>query len=193
MDKKFINFAIFASGNGTNAENIIKYFSKKPFKPTLVICNNPGAKVLERAARLGVPSEIIRKKDISDEKLVTETLKRYDIDFIVLAGWMVMIPEFLVKLYPHRIVNIHPALLPKFGGKGMYGHHVHEAVYANHEKETGITIHFVDEKYDNGEIFFQAKVALSPSDTPEVIEEKIHVLEQTHFPKVIEQILLKEF
>lgn len=195
MTEKKINLAVLASGNGTNAENIIRYFSDGHFNATvaLVICNNSGAKVLDRASNLGVPAIVMKKTEINCEERISSVLDDYSIDFIVLAGFCLMVPEFLVKKYQGKIVNIHPALLPKYGGKGMYGHHVHEAVCANKEPETGITIHFVDEKYDNGTIFFQAKFDVLPDDTPETVESKIHVLEQKHFPKVIEQILKKIF
>ncbi len=190
MKKKRI--AIFASGNGSNAENIIRYFREAgspDVEPALVVCNKADAYVLERAARLGVPSVVVPRKDFKNEELVTKILRDNEIDFIVLAGFLVMIPEYLVNLYPGKIVNIHPSLLPKYGGKGMYGSHVHEAVVAAGEKESGITIHVVDEHYARGPILFQAKVALLPSDAPDDVAAKVHELEYAHFPRVIGEVI----
>ncbi|MDE5791855.1 MAG: phosphoribosylglycinamide formyltransferase [Muribaculaceae bacterium] len=186
--------AIFASGNGTNAENIIKYFQEKDrgVEVALVICNRREAGVYERANRLGVPILHISKSEINQESKMLGVLKEYGIDFIVLAGFMLMVPEFLIEAYPNRIVNIHPSLLPKFGGKGMHGHHVHAAVVEAGERESGITIHYVNEFYDEGEVIFQAKTEVLPNDTPEDVEAKIHLLEQEHFPKVIEEVIKGE-
>ena len=173
-----INIAIFASGSGTNAEEIIRYFAlSEKYKVALVFSNRPKAGVLERAKRLGVPFEVLEKKDLTGPALMT-LMKRYGVDFIVLAGFLCMVPDELTKAYPKRIVNIHPALLPKFGGKGMYGAHVHEAVVAAGEKETGIT-----------EIIFQKSCPVSPEDTPEMVATKVHALEYACFPVVIEQLL----
>lgn len=184
-----INIAIFASGSGTNAEEIIRYFAlSEKYKVALVFSNRPNAGVLERAKRLGVPFEVLEKKDLTGPALMT-LMKRYEIDFIVLAGFLCMVPDELTEVYPKRIVNIHPALLPKFGGKGMYGAHVHEAVVAAGEKETGITIHYINERYDEGEIIFQKSCPVSPEDTPEMVATKVHALEYACYPVVIEQLL----
>lgn len=184
-----INIAIFASGSGTNAEEIIRHFaSSEKYKVALVFSNRPKAGVLERAKRLGVPFEVLEKKDLTGPALMA-LMRRYEIGFIVLAGFLCMVPDELTKAYPKRIVNIHPALLPKFGGKGMYGSHVHEAVVAAGEKETGITIHYINERYDEGEIIFQKSCPVSPEDTPEMVATKVHALEYACFPVVIEQLL----
>lgn len=181
------NIAIFVSGNGTNCENIIKYFSNNDkVNVSIVISNRPDAYALVRAAKYGVPCTVLSKTEINDEATIMPLLQKYDVDFIVLAGFMLMVPEFLTNKFNRRIVNIHPSLLPKFGGKGMYGHHVHEAVKAAGETETGITIHFVSNICDGGEIIAQFKTPLSPADTPKDIEAKVHILEQQHFPEVIE-------
>ncbi|NCT09871.1 MAG: phosphoribosylglycinamide formyltransferase [Flavobacteriia bacterium] len=187
-----IQIVIFASGSGTNAENIIKYFSNsQEILVTNVLCNNPIAKVFERCERLNVPCSLFEKEDFLKNDTVLHFLQQEQTDFIILAGFLWKIPKNLLKAFPNKIINIHPALLPKYGGKGMYGMHVHKAVKANNELETGITIHFINENYDEGAIIFQVKTMLSPEDTPEMIAEKIHVLEQEHFPKVIENELLK--
>lgn len=180
--------AIFASGNGSNAENIIRYLREEApqaVEVVLVVCNVPDAYVLQRAERLGIPSIVVPRKEFRDEKLITDILLRHQVDFIILAGFLLMIPEFLIKMYPDKIVNIHPSLLPKFGGKGMYGSHVHEAVVAAGEKESGITIHMVNEQCDGGRILYQARVELDPSDTPDDVARKVHALEYLHFPRVI--------
>lgn len=186
------HIAIFASGNGTNAENITAYFNNKnnqACEVALIVCNKPDAMVLQRAKKLGVPSKVISKAQINDQETMLELLEGYSIDLIVLAGFLLMIPPFLLEHYRDRIINIHPSLLPKYGGKGMFGHHVHEAVVAAHEKETGITVHIVDERCDEGRIIFQASTPLSASDTPDDVERKVHSLEREHFPRVIEQTL----
>ncbi|MEG0517822.1 MAG: phosphoribosylglycinamide formyltransferase [Bacteroidales bacterium] len=178
--------AIFASGSGTNAQNIITYFSSKSSaKVELIISNKPDAYVLERAKNLNVASIVLSKEELMSDKIL-QILKEHRIDFIVLAGYLLKIPAILIHNYHSRIINIHPALLPKFGGKGMYGHHVHQAVVASGEKETGITIHLVDEVYDNGRILFQATCPVTPTDTPDSVAAKIHELEQAHFPREIE-------
>ena len=187
-----INIAIFASGSGTNAENIIKHFSdNKNVNINLVVTNNKNAFVIKRAKILGVDCKILNKADFSNEELVLETLNNYNIDFIVLAGFLLLIPSYLVKKFPNKIINIHPALLPNYGGKGMYGMNVHNAVIENKEKESGITIHYVNEKYDDGNIIFQAKCKLNEQDTPDSLAAKIHILEQDNFPKVIENLFSK--
>jgi len=187
MKKKI---AIFASGNGSNAENLIHYFKNSDFaEVALILTNNKKAGVIDRAARLNVPVFEFSKEDLHSGKAVIEKLATFTIDWIILAGFLLRFPETLLKKYPNKVVNIHPALLPKYGGKGMYGMHVHNAVVENNEKETGITIHFVNEKYDEGEIIFQAKTKVLDSDTPVSVAEKIHELEQLYFPKVIEKLI----
>ena len=184
------NIAIFVSGNGTNCENIIKYFKdNKNINVCLVISNRPDAYALVRAAKYDVPCKVLSKQEINDSDVIIPLLEIFKINFIVLAGFMLMIPKFITEKYDCKIVNIHPSLLPKFGGKGMYGHHVHEAVKAAGEKETGITIHYVSNVCDGGEIIAQFKTAVSPEDTPETIEAKVHVLEQQYFPETIERLI----
>lgn len=183
-----MNIALLASGNGSNAENIIRYFHEHPeydINIALVVCNKPDSKVLERAQNLEVPAKVVVSKDFRNEDIIMPVLEEYHVDGIVLAGFLLMVPDFILKRFPDRILNIHPSLLPKFGGKGMYGHHVHEAVVAAGETETGITVHKVSDKCDEGEIVFQARVAVSPEDTAETVEAKIHRLEQQYFPQVI--------
>ena len=189
MRKK--RLAVFASGNGSNAENIIRYFQAddRNAEVALVVCNKPDAKVLERAEKLGVPAIVVPRRDFNNEDFMTGLLRDNGIDFIVLAGFLLIIPDFLIKLYPEKIVNIHPSRLPKYGGKGMYGSHVHEAVVAAGEKESGITIHMVDENCDGGRIIFQTTVSVTPEDTPDDVATKVHALEYEHFPRVIEKTL----
>ena len=188
MDK--INIAIFVSGSGTNCENLIKFFAgSERIHIALVVSNKPDALALERAQKLGVPTAITPKADLNNPDVMLPLLQKYDIGFIVLAGWLPLIPNFLIDAYPHRIINIHPALLPKYGGKGMWGHHVHEAVKAAGEKETGMTVHWVTPICDSGEIIAQYRVALSPDDTVDDIAEKEHQLEMTYFPKIVEEII----
>jgi formyltetrahydrofolate-dependent phosphoribosylglycinamide formyltransferase len=184
--------AVFASGSGTNAENIIKYFiNNEDIKVAFVLSNNPDAGVILRAERLGVPVFVVTNKDFRESEKVLAILSENEIDFIVLAGFLLKIPSEIIKLFPDNIINIHPALLPKYGGKGMYGHHVHDAVVAAAEKESGITIHYVNENYDEGKIIFQAKFPVSETDTTQDVEKKVHELEQRHFPEVIEKVLHK--
>ncbi len=185
MKKKRI--AIFASGNGSNAENIIRYFQKEDSEAevVLVVSNRADAKVLQRAEALGIPAIVVPKKDFNNESFMTGLMRDNGVNLIVLAGFLLMIPDFLISLYPEKIVNIHPSLLPKFGGKGMYGNHVHEAVVAAGEKESGITIHFVNENCDGGRIIYQATTPVEPTDTPDDVAAKVHALEYQHFPRVI--------
>lgn len=179
---------IFASGSGTNAENIINYFNNSSLvSVNQIISNNPKAGVLDRAKKAGIPSRVYSKKEMGSEAFV-KFLKE-EADFIVLAGFLLKIPESILKAFPDSIINIHPALLPKYGGKGMYGMHVHQAVVANKEPETGITIHYVNENYDEGAIIFQTSVKLSENDNADDVAAKIHILEQENFPQVIEGIL----
>lgn len=190
---KKTNMAIFASGSGSNCENIIRYFKNSECVNTaLVVCNRPDAYVLVRVRQLNVPSVVITKADLNDASVMMPILKQYDIHFIVLAGFLPLIPDFLIDAFPRRIVNLHPALLPKYGGKGMWGHHVHEAVKAAGESETGMTVHWVTPVCDGGEIIAQFRVALSPSDSVDDIAEKEHQLEMKHFPEVLETIILSE-
>lgn len=192
-DKNMKNIAIFASGSGTNAENIIKYFANnESINVAVVLSNNQKVGVHERVNKLGIPSFVFTRDEFREGTPVINKLVEYDVDFIVLAGFMNKISEVFLQAYPNKIVNIHPALLPKYGGKGMYGMHVHEAVVANGEKESGITIHYINENYDEGDIIFQATCPVLPSDTPDDVAAKVHALEYTHYPHVIEEILSKE-
>ncbi|MCX7986693.1 MAG: phosphoribosylglycinamide formyltransferase [Bacteroidales bacterium] len=185
------NVAIFASGSGSNAQAIIEYFRKKGKDPVkLILSNNPNAYVLERAKQLGVESFVFSREDLYNKPTVLEVLKAKKIDFIVLAGFLWLIPASLLEEYRGKIVNIHPALLPKYGGKGMYGMRVHEAVIANKEKETGITIHWVDEKYDHGDIILQVSCSINPTDSPEQVAAKVHELEHYYYPIEIEKLII---
>ena len=189
--KKMIKIAILASGNGTNAQQISEYFANnEKISIECIIYNRKDAYVAERAKKLGIPAVYFGRKDFFENGNVLAYLKEKDIDWVILAGFLWLIPEDILASFPNRIINIHPALLPKYGGKGMYGHHVHEAVVANHEKESGITIHIVDCNYDKGTILFQAKCQLNEEDTPDTLAEKIHLLEKEYFPKVIEKTIL---
>ena len=185
-----LNIAIFASGGGTNCENLIRYFADSEKVCTaLVVSNKADAPALEKATRLGVPTAVTPKADLNNSDVMLPLFRKYNIGFIVLAGFLPLIPNFLIDAYPRRIVNIHPALLPKYGGKGMWGHHVHEAVKAAGEKETGMTVHWVTPVCDGGDIIAQYKVALSPDDTVDDIAEKEHQLEMKYFPSLIKQLL----
>lgn len=185
------NIAIFVSGSGTNCENIIRHFSgHQQVNIALVLSNRADAYALVRAQRLGVPTAVVSKSEFNDEKKMNSLLDSYHIDFIVLAGFLLMVPSFLIRRYNHHMLNIHPALLPKHGGKGMYGHHVHEAVKAAGDTETGMTVHWVSDVCDGGEIIAQFSTPLSPDDTPDDIANKEHLLEMEHFPKVIEKTIL---
>ena len=184
-----IRIAIFASGNGTNAENIITYFKNSTqAKVVLILSNNKDAKVLERSISLNIDTLTFNKNDLYSSDKLNKTLFE-KVDFIVLAGFLWKIPTSLICLFPKKIINIHPALLPKYGGKGMYGMHVHQAVKKNKEKETGITIHYVNENYDEGSIVFQKKVTIVASDSPTDIARKIHKLEHHFFPIIINDLL----
>ena len=184
--------AIFASGSGTNAENIIKYFeNKREVEVSSVFTNNPEAFVIERAKNFNIPVTVFNRKDFYDSQRVLENLLHKKIDYIVLAGFLWLIPGNILQHYNNKIVNIHPALLPKYGGKGMYGNKVHEAVIKNNEKESGITIHLVNENYDEGAIVFQARCEVKEGDTPEKLAQRVHQLEYEYYPKVIEDIILK--
>jgi len=185
-----IHIAIFASGAGSNARKIIEHFEKKdlPIKVSLIVCNVPGAGVIEIAKEKGIPTLMINKADFASTGYV-ESLHNSEIQFIVLAGFLWKVPEVLVKAYQKAIINIHPALLPKYGGKGMYGSRVHEAVIAAGEKESGITIHWVNEHYDEGAIIYQASCPIDAGETPATLAHKIHALEHAHFAPTIEKLL----
>lgn len=183
---------IFASGSGTNAENLIKFFHNRETGSVIqVLTNNPHAKVLERAKNLNVSALSFNRIAFSKSDDVLNILKASNPDLIVLAGFLWKMPDFILNEFPNKIINIHPALLPKYGGKGMYGDFVHEAVVTNKESETGITIHYVNEQYDEGAIIFQAKCAINSADTAKDVAAKIHDLEMEHFPKVVESLLIK--
>lgn len=185
-----MKIAIFASGSGTNAEAIINYFNKtKTAQVSLILSNVPNAFVLERAKKFGIKSVVFSRNELNSNAIVA-LLRENNIDFIVLAGFLWLVPTNLVAAFTNRIINIHPALLPKFGGKGMYGMNVHKAVIEAGEKQSGITVHFVNTNYDEGNIIFQAACNISANETPESLAEKIHALEHKHFAKVIETILL---
>ncbi|WP_104735192.1 phosphoribosylglycinamide formyltransferase [Hanstruepera ponticola] len=181
---------IFASGSGTNAENLIKFFHNREQASVIqVLTNNPHAKVLDRAKKLGVSALSFNKIAFTETDDVLHLLKSVNPDLIVLAGFLWKFPEKILEVFPNKVINIHPALLPKYGGKGMYGKYVHEAVVTNKETETGITIHYVNEHYDEGAIIFQARCEVTPTDTAEDVARKIHELEMTHFPKVVDDLL----
>ena len=180
---------IFASGSGTNAENIIKYFVKSKIGTVAaVFTNNPSAQVIGRAKNYGVATEIFSKAELIEGE-VLQKINRIQPDLIVLAGFLLKFPANIIAAYPGKIINIHPALLPKYGGKGMYGMHIHRVIVANEERETGITIHYVNENYDEGNIIFQQNIVLTCDETPEEVAHKIHQLEQKYFPEVIEKLL----
>lgn len=182
--------AVFASGNGSNAERITEYFANHPeIRVKLILCNNKNAYVIERAHRLQLPCVVFTKSQLDDSSFMTSILDIHRINWVVLAGFLLKIPEYLIHKYPNRIINIHPALLPHYGGKGMYGGNVHKAVIEAREKESGISIHYVNDRYDEGKIVFQAKVPVLPTDTPESLANKIHGLEYEHYPAVIEKVI----
>ena len=188
MNKKHL--AILASGSGTNAENIVKYFKGHAhIEVKKILSNKKEAYVHTRAKKLNIPSSSFTRDDFKDSSFVDQFNHT---DYIILAGFLWLIPEYLIKAFPNRIINIHPALLPKFGGKGMYGMHVHEAVIDSGEKESGITIHLVNEEYDKGRILHQSKCVVDDSDSAEDLAEKIHALEYKHFPRVIEEYILSD-
>lgn len=188
-----IHIAIFASGAGSNALRIIEHFTAHArIKVCAVICNNAQAGVLAHAHQHHIPALLITRRLLNDSNWFNRQLETLEVDYIVLAGFLLLIPENLIAAYPEKIINIHPALLPRYGGKGMYGKHVHEAVRRSGDTETGITIHVVNEKYDDGEIVFQTTTPIDPSDTSEGIAEKVHVLEHAWYPKVIEEWILSK-
>jgi len=186
---KMKHICIFASGSGTNAQNIIEYFKKtKNIEISLVLSNKREAYVLQRAQLLGVSNRFFSREDFNNYT-VLKLLEEYKIDFIVLAGFLWLIPKEFLRAYPNRIVNIHPALLPKYGGKGMYGARVHETVLENKEKESGISIHYVNEEYDKGDIIFQARCKIEQGETADSLANKVHKLEYEHYPRVIEKLV----
>mgnify|MGYP003082519509 FL=1 len=188
-----MNIAIFVSGSGSNCENIIQYFqNNKQANIALVVSNRSDAYALVRAQRMNVPTKVLPKAEFNNQEMVMKLMADYRIDFIVLAGFLLMIPDWLISAYQHRMINLHPALLPKFGGIGMYGHYVHEAVRKANETETGMTVHWVSPVCDGGEIIAQFRTPITPDDTPDDIAAKEHVLEMKHFPQVIEAILKQE-
>ncbi|MCC6726531.1 MAG: phosphoribosylglycinamide formyltransferase [Saprospiraceae bacterium] len=184
------NLAIFASGTGSNAKKIIEYFKHNPnINVCLIVSNKADAPVLDMARTNGIPTLVIDRPYFYHSEDILNFFNQFSINFVVLAGFLWLVPSYLVRAFEGRIVNIHPALLPKYGGKGMYGMRVHEAVKAAGETETGITIHYVNERYDEGDAIFQAKCEVKPTDTPDEIAQKIHALEHRHFPAVIEELL----
>lgn len=188
-----VNIAIFVSGSGSNCENIIQYFQhNEQVHIALVVSNRSDAYALVRAKKLNVPTAVLPKADFNNKDKVLKLMADYRIDFIVLAGFLLMIPDWIISVYQRRMINLHPALLPKFGGMGMYGHHVHEAVRKANETETGMTVHWVSTVCDGGEIIAQFRTPITPDDTPGDIAGKEHILEMEHFPRVIETILRQE-
>lgn len=189
-----MNIAIFASGNGSNAQRITEYFKgNTEIRIALIASNNMDAYVLKRAENLNIPLISFSKQQMNDNDFLLTVLEKYKIDFIVLAGFMLMVPKKIIEMYSNRIINIHPALLPKYGGKGMYGGNVHKAVIASGDKKSGITIHYVNEHYDEGAIIFQAECDVLPSDTGEVLAERIHKLEHKYYPEIIEKTVRELF
>ncbi|MFZ4463480.1 MAG: phosphoribosylglycinamide formyltransferase [Bacteroidales bacterium] len=182
--------AIFASGSGTNMQRIAEYFQDNPaVEVSVLVCNKSGAGVIQRAEKLQIPVLMINRSDFYQSDAITKQLIDLQIDLIVLAGFLWLIPDHLLQAFPHRIINIHPALLPKYGGKGMFGEHVHQAVIMANEAESGITIHYVNEHYDEGAVIFQASFRLVSGETPDSLAQRIHQLEYRHFPEVIERLL----
>jgi phosphoribosylglycinamide formyltransferase-1 len=183
--------AIFASGSGSNAQRIAEYFAQHPqVQVGLILTNNPKAGVIDRARQLGIPVIVFTREQFYGSESVVAQLQFFNIDFVVLAGFLWLVPDYLIAAYPGRIVNIHPALLPAYGGKGMYGMKVHEAVVAAREKASGITIHLIDNEYDRGQTVFQVQCPVTPDDTPADVARKVQALEHEHFPAVIERLVL---
>lgn len=191
-ERHVINLAIMASGSGTNAEAIINHFRNHPFiNVKLILSNKPDAFVLQRAAKFNIPSTVFTRHDFCNSDKVVDLLKSNDINWVILAGFLWLVPDNLLKAFPDKIINIHPALLPKYGGKGMYGMNVHQAVVAAKEKQSGITIHLLNDRFDEGPVLFQAFVDLNENDKPETVAQKIHELEHKHFARVIEETVSK--
>ncbi|MBR1793230.1 MAG: phosphoribosylglycinamide formyltransferase [Bacteroidales bacterium] len=190
--KQKIHLAILGSGNGTNAQRICEYFSENEcIDVCCIIYNKKDAYIAERAKNLGIDSQYFNKHDFYDSDVVLQYLQEKQTDYVILAGFLLLVPENILQAYPKRVINIHPALLPKYGGKGMYGHHVHQAVIDNHETESGITIHIVDQHYDQGTTLFQARCHVTPEDSADTLADKIHLLEQEYFPVIIEKTVQK--
>jgi phosphoribosylglycinamide formyltransferase-1 len=190
MEKTVKRIAVFASGSGTNAENLVRYFSNsKMAKVELILCNNASAGVVTRAQSLGVPFFLFNRKDFYESSQVLNVLREREIDLVVLAGFLWLIPKNIIEVFEKKIVNIHPALLPRFGGKGFYGINVHQSVLDSKELLSGITIHYVDEKFDEGEIIFQAACHVSSEDSAESLAKKIHEMEYRYFPVVVDKVL----
>lgn len=186
------NIAVFASGSGSNAENLVNHFKDSSVgRVSVILSNKKDAYVLQRAERLGIPSATFTYKEFQDPKVILSIMDEYHIDFVILAGFLLKVPEYLLERYPDRILNVHPALLPKFGGKGMYGEHVHQAVIAAKEKQSGITIHVIDQNYDCGRTIYQSICTVHEDDTPETLASKIHELEKA-YPQVAEDYIANE-
>ena len=184
------NIAIFASGTGSNAKKITDHFKHhEGIDVSLIVSNNPSAKVLEMAKKVGVPTLVVSRENLYDESHILKIFNKYSVDYVVLAGFLLLVPKYLVEVYRNRMINIHPALLPKYGGKGMYGMNVHNAVKAANEKESGITIHYVNEQYDDGDIVFQKACDLHCDDTTQTIAKKVQILEHRYFPIIIENLV----
>ncbi len=182
--------AILASGSGTNAENLIRFFRTHPSgRVEIVLTNKPGAGVIKRSESLNVETVVFSREQFYESDVIMDLLKERDVDLLVLAGFLWLVPPALIQKFNGRIINIHPALLPRYGGKGMYGSHVHKAVVANGDTESGISIHHVNQEYDEGSIIFQAKCEVREGDSPEILAARIHALEYEHFPKVVEKLL----
>jgi len=193
-DRESVHVAVFASGAGSNTQKIVDYFrNHNSIKISLIVCNKPEAGVLHIADKENIPALLINREKFFNDDAYLDVLKKNKIDFIVLAGFLWKIPLLLIQAYPYKIINIHPALLPEHGGKNMYGNHVHEAVIASGSKESGITIHYVDEHYDNGDILFQAKCTVDENETPETLAQKIHLMEYENYPPIIEEVINKQF
>jgi len=193
-DRESVHVAVFASGAGSNTQKIVDYFrNHNSIKISLIVCNKPEAGVLHIADKENIPALLINREKFFNDDAYLDVLKKNKIDFIVLAGFLWKIPLLLIQAYPNKIINIHPALLPEHGGKNMYGNHVHEAVIASGSKESGITIHYVDEHYDNGDILFQAKCTVDENETPETLAQKIHLMEYENYPPIIEEVINKQF
>ena len=185
-----IRLAILGSGNGTNAQQISEYFAgRTDIQVACIIYNKRDAYIAQRAKNLGIEAHYFGRADFYETGAVLQYLHEKQVDWVILAGFLWLVPEAMLEAYPNRIINIHPALLPKYGGKGMYGHHVHEAVVAAGEHESGITIHIVDHNYDHGTTLFQARCTVTPDDTPDTLAAKIHLLEKEHFPRVIDETI----
>ena len=186
------NIAIFASGSGTNAQNLVRFFRTSPFgQVSLVLTNRPDAGVIQRVQSFDIECIVFNRQQFNHTNEVVDLLVERSIDFVILAGFLWLVPDNILELYDNKIVNIHPALLPKYGGKGMYGQFVHEAVIANAEKESGITIHYLNSRYDEGDVILQARCKVEVDDTPDSLASKIHALEYEHFPKAVEALLKK--